>query len=437
MNDLELNKDKLIEFYRLFFKQHYSMEIPTSDSQIKIVEKYENQKYRQDFKCPIDERYTQQELDYLIAYNLVSKQVTTGTPYGYYQPVKRSLTANLLQNLAKLDLPINIDRFLNLDPAYGVSITFKICEDIMLFKAIEDEAFVGFFAVSDHGTLAVIINDKLENKSQVLLTGQHAAYGLLFKLYHQKNKVDIINKCPTETHGERIITIEDYDKVFKIKTGGLLLSKYIEKVIEDEKLFTIHDIKDCKIESVSSYVIEFLANRKGYRFDLYSNNCLEAEKLKIWFMLNHFIECIEFPESNISDNQKERALLHSLLVDKYENNRLKVLVEIPSNIDFNNESLSAIKGGRIIRIKNLSTTTIQLITRKPKTNKTNDKVRYTNIIKLNNGNAYIFEGNRAVGCYGPDKEMEEFDGIINDDYAFQLLEWRYVGQTTIIEPTAD
>jgi hypothetical protein len=40
-----------------------------------------------------------------------------------------------------------------------------------------------------------------------------------------------------------------------------------------------------------------------------------------------------------------------------------------------------------------------------------------------------------VSCYGPDKEMEEFDGIINDEYAFQLLEWRYVGQTTIIEPT--
>lgn len=425
------NKEKLIEFYRLFFKQHYGMKISTNKhNPHKIVEEYENEKHRLNDKCPLADRYTQDETNYLLDNDFISNNVFDGKRYNYYQPIKRSLTQRLLCNLIDTDFPINIDRYLNINPEFGTALTFPICSNIMLFQAMEEETFVGYFAVSHEGTLAVIIRDKIENVSQVVLTSDHEVYGLIFKLYNKKKRGDFINGKTTETHIEKTITHEEFNTVFKVKSGGTSLSEYIHDLIDEEEIMDYHDVTGYSSESASSHIIDFIINKNIYTIDVYTDTYLDIEKLKIWNMLNDIICTIIYPEKDLRECSFEHKLLYKVIHERKNNLKFRKPLEIKCNINFNDISLNTITNCRILKIINHA-----LRPRRPTINTINERIRTTNILKLDNGNSYIFDGNSMVSCYGPDKEMEEFDGIINDDYAFQLLEWRYVGQTTIIEPT--
>ncbi|MDY4309929.1 hypothetical protein SOX05_08620 [Pseudomonas putida] len=424
-NNFDNNKEKLIEFFRLFFKQHYGSNPPVNkfklNHQDKMLRDYENEKHKFNNKCPVADRYTQEETEYLIENNFINRVILDEKGYSYYQPIKRSLTQRLLDKAAQVDFPIVFDRLLNINLAYGLTLTFPITKKIILFKAIEEEAFIGYFAVSNEGRLALILKDKAENVSQVILTSKHTAYELIYILYRTKENQNTSNET---------ISLEDFNTAFKIKTNGLSLLDYIDKTLDANEKKNLYDIDDCSSELVSTHMINFLIHRRNYVFDVYTNGRIDLEKFKIWFMLDDLLRYINDPDSNLSESPAELRLLHLILNETEYNKPFRMQRRLISNINFDNDITEGITGGRILRIEgypaNPRTSEIRTI---------KSGIATLNLLRIDNGMLYLFNGNKYINFFDPDDQMDTFNGIINDDYAFQLLEMLYVGQTTIIEST--
>lgn len=346
----------------------------------------------------------------LIYYNQINKKENN--------LVNDSLARRLLNKTLQVTSPIAIDKFFGIEVAHGISISFAARSTTFLFEVMSDELSSGYLAVSNAGDIGIIQTDKTNNKSSVILIGKHNdVFEFFLTLWYfwayNDDKADL--RKPPE------ITLEEINSIFYARTGHECLIKLFHKMYNCElrsKEFMINTYnKELAVTLITHYII----HNDSLEFSNLKNITLNEETIKHIHLIKTVFKLML--HNSIYKNLKTKdAICDCLIIKSRRGFRggQPCLMVASKLVDFDSADLC--KKIRHMKIVNFAAHIIK------KAGMTD-----AHILQFESGDCFVYRNNLLIGKFPKDKPMDVLGGIINDDYAFQLLEMLYVGQTTIIE----
>lgn len=340
-----------------------------------------------------------------------------------------NLAMDLLRNPSQLTSPIAIDKFFGIEISHGISLSFAARSNTFLLEVISDELSSGYLAISSEGDIGIILKDETTNTSNVVLVSKNnEAFDFYNALkYHSIFDMKTYDECDFQK--PPTMSLDEINSIFHARTGRDCLIKLFHRLYNLERRSKQFMIGNYTKEVADEIIAEFIIQNKGLKYGFNDSGFLNESRIKYSHTIKMFMNlCLN--ASNSFKNPKTRDAIIDCLTTERElrnssrRNRLNPIVYVSANILDGLRSANLCKTIRQMKIVDFAISFYSKIS-----------ITEARILQFESGDCFVYSNNVLIGKYSKDEPMDKLDGIINDDYAFQLLEWRYVGQTTIIEPT--
>lgn len=325
---------------------------------------------------------------------------------------------SLLMNNPQVTSPIAIDKYFGIEISYGISISFSARSTTFLFEAVSNELNSGFLAVSSSGDIGLIYRDNINKVSNVILISRcsHADvfFTTLWGYWTCAQKEDIILGPPD-------VSINELNEIFHERTGLKSVANFIYNRYKVYKIAKDYDVLHYRKRDTVKQINNFVAGTDNYRFNVYRNGMIDEETFKYAIFVSRLIFRVAISKDLDHISKLEQQAFFDIIgKGRFGPRALSHILNVKHSEDLEKIRFNSI---RIMKIENEGNSYF------------GNKNAY--VFKLKSGLSIVFFNNAKVvkKIYRNGENMKLLGDIPNDDYAFQLLEWRYVGQTTIIEPT--
>lgn len=334
-----------------------------------------------------------------------------------------NLAMDLLRNPSQLTSPIAIDKFFGIEIAHGISLSFAARSTTFLLEVISDELSSGYLAISSEGDIGIILKDKTENISTVALVSRGNKPR---DLYHalKTHCLDMQTHNESDFKKPPAISLEEINSIFHARTGRDCLIKLFHRLNDLERRSKQFKIENYDKELANTLIAEFIIHNNGLTYGFDNNGFLDETRIKYSHAIKTFLKLSLQASTTFKNPKTIEAIIDCLTTQHSPGFVLKRIRNLHGTAFDGLGTLTLCKTIRQMKIEDL---TVPFYAKMGMTD--------AHILRFKSGECFLYLNNNLIGRYSKDEPMDKLDGIINDDYAFQLLEWRYVGQTTIIEPT--
>lgn len=330
-----------------------------------------------------------------------------------------SIAKRLVRKTLQVTSPIAIDKLFGIEIVHGISVSFAARSNTLLLEVMSDESSSGHLAVSSAGDIAIIQTDKINNRSSVILIGRNKeAFDFFitawdYLTYHD-DEADY-KKRPK-------ITIEELNSIFYARTGHECLIKLFHRMYDCERRSKEFMINAYNKEIATVLITNYIINNERLGFAIHDNITLNEQIIKHQHLIKTVFKLMLY-NSTYKNEKTRHAIIDCLSMrsrGSIKNNLPNFIVA--SKLD-NLESENLCKKIRHMKIADFAAQKFKKM-----------GMTDADILQFESGDCFVYSNELLIGKYSKDKPMDKLGGIINDDYAFQLLEMLYVGQTTIINP---
>ena len=323
----------------------------------------------------------------------------------------------LLDKIVKGSSAIEIDRYFGIEVVYGISLSFSTRADTLLIKVTENEYSTGYLAVSWSGDIGLIYTSKTNNTSSVILVSRNEQAGSLI------TAMSYFLSCRDNPIQYPEMSLNDINEVFHARTGHQCVIKFCHRIYNLERIANKYNMANYSEEIANSHISNYILNNSFLSVNFKGGDVLDEDTIKYCHTIQTFLNAVITKATRIKQKTKE-AVMDCLTPHPAPYRGVNSIPHIsPARLG-------------VLRSAGLNKTIRQMkIVDFPVHTPDRDYITRAHILIFKKGDCFVYNDNRLVGKYSKDEPMDKLDGIINDEYAFQLLEWRYVGQTTIIEPT--